>query len=91
MFTSIHSLQEKMEEVGCLSVLVKSLTRDVEERKEAVALLTSLSDIPAVRRRIGRIQGCILMLVSIYNEEDQEASNDAGRLLNAFQTIFKMF
>ena len=83
MFTSIHSLQEKMEEVGRLSVLVKSLTRDVEERKEAVALLTSLSDIPAVRRRIGRIQGCILMLVSIYNEEDQEASNDAGRLLNA--------
>lgn len=75
--------KEKMEEVGCLSVLVKSLTRDVEERKEAVALLTSLSDIPAVRRRIGRIQGCILMLVSIYNEEDQEASNDAGRLLNA--------
>lgn len=72
-----------MGEVGFLSVLVKSLTRDVEERKEAVALLASLSDVPAVRRRIGRIQGCIVMLISIYNEKDQEASKDAGTVLNA--------
>ncbi|KAL3537658.1 hypothetical protein ACH5RR_001024 [Cinchona calisaya] len=75
--------KEKMEEVEFLSLLVKSLARDAEERREAVALLSNLSDVAAVRRRIGRIQGCIVMLVSIFNGEDQEASDDAGRLLNA--------
>ncbi|KAL6580083.1 hypothetical protein OROMI_008107 [Orobanche minor] len=35
-----------------------------------------------VRRRIGRIQGCIVMLVAISNSNDEEASNDARMLLN---------
>ncbi|KAL8149943.1 hypothetical protein AgCh_006812 [Apium graveolens] len=61
---------------------MKSLTRDLEEQKEAVGLLSTLSDVSAVRRRIGRIQGCIVMLVAIFNGEDQVASHDAGKLLN---------
>lgn len=75
-----------MADAGFLSVLVKSLARDVEERKEAVGLLSSLSDLSAVRRRIGRIQGCIVMLVSICNGDYGVASHDATRLLNSLSS-----
>lgn len=78
--------KEKMADVGYLSMLVKSLTRDVEERREAVGLLVHLSDLPAVRRRMGRIQGCIVMLVAMLNGDDPVASHDAGKLLNAFSS-----
>ncbi|GAY36855.1 hypothetical protein CUMW_024960 [Citrus unshiu] len=78
--------KEKMADVGSLSVLVKSLTRDVEEQREAVGLLLDLSDLPAVWRRIGRIQGCIVMLVSMLSGNDPVASHDAGKLLNALSS-----
>lgn len=65
-----------------LSAVVKSLTRDTEERRESVGLLLELSDLPAVRRKIGRIQGCIVMLVSILNGVDPVASRDAAKLLD---------
>ncbi|KAG5066351.1 hypothetical protein JHK86_010082 [Glycine max] len=74
--------KEKMVEIEFLSAVVKSLTRDSEERKEAVGLLLDLSDIQAVRRRIGRIQGCIVMLVAILNGDDPDASHDAAKLLD---------
>nr|POE64565.1 u-box domain-containing protein 44 [Quercus suber] len=78
--------KEKMVDVEYLSTLVKSLTRDVEERREAVGLLVNFSDLPAVRRRMGRIQGCIVMLVAMLNGDDPVASRDAGKLLNAFSS-----
>lgn len=78
--------KEKMADVSSLSVLVKSLSRDVEERREAVGLLLSLSDLNTVRRRIGRIQGCIVMLVAMLNSEDPIASSDARKLLNALSS-----
>ncbi|RDX75713.1 U-box domain-containing protein 43, partial [Mucuna pruriens] len=74
--------KEKMVDIEFLSAVVKSLTRDSEERKEAVGLLLDLSDIQAVRRRIGRIQGCIVMLVAILNGDDPDASHDAAKLLD---------
>lgn len=77
---------DKMTEVPYLSALVKSLTRDEEEQKEAVGLLLSLSNISAVRRRIGRIQGCIVMLVAIFNGDDASASSDAGKLLTSLSS-----
>ncbi|CAH1416542.1 unnamed protein product [Lactuca virosa] len=79
-------IKSKMTEVEYLSALVKSLTREEEEQKEAVGLLSSLSDVSDVRRRIGRIQGCIVMLVAIFNGEDQQAAQDAGRLLAALSS-----
>ncbi|PWA56657.1 armadillo-type fold protein [Artemisia annua] len=79
-------IKNKMTEVEYLSALVKSLTRDVDEQREAVGLLSTLSDVSAVRRRIGRIQGCIVMLVAIFNGEDQTASHDAGKLLAALSS-----
>ncbi|RZB80592.1 U-box domain-containing protein 43 isoform F [Glycine soja] len=75
-------MQDKMVDIEYLSAVVKSLTRDSEERKEAVGLLLDLSDIQAVRRRIGRIQGCIVMLVAILNGDDSDASHDAAKLLD---------
>lgn len=74
--------KEKMKDLEFLSALVKSLARDVEEQKAAVGLLLSLSGDAGVRRRIGRIQGCILMLVAISNGDDEGASHDARWLLN---------
>ncbi|XP_071735865.1 U-box domain-containing protein 44-like isoform X1 [Rutidosis leptorrhynchoides] len=79
-------IKSTMAEVEYLSALVKSLTRDEDEQREAVGLLSTLSDISAVRRRIGRIQGCIVMLVAIFNGEDQIASHDAGKLLSALSS-----
>ncbi|KAF5761729.1 putative armadillo-like helical protein [Helianthus annuus] len=79
-------IKGKMAEVDYLSALVKSLARDEDERREAVGLLSTLSDVSAVRRRIGRIQGCIVMLVAIFNGEDQTASDDAGKLLAALSS-----
>lgn len=75
--------KDKMADAGCLLTLVKSLARDVEEQRETVGLLLNLSDVSAVRRRIGRIQGCIVMLVAILNGDDLVASHDAGKLLNS--------
>lgn len=70
-----------MADTGSLSLLVKSLTRDAQEQREAVGLLVELSDISAVRRRLGRIQGSIVMLVTILNGDDPIASHDAAKLL----------
>ncbi|EOY19978.1 hypothetical protein QUC31_005880 [Theobroma cacao] len=78
--------KEKMADAASLSALVKSLTRDVEERREAVGLLLDLSDLPAVWRRLGRIQGCIVMLVTMLNGDDPIASDNAGKLLNALSS-----
>ncbi|KAH6823693.1 hypothetical protein C2S53_004429 [Perilla frutescens var. hirtella] len=84
-----HLHKEKMKDLEFLSALVKSLARDVEEQKAAVGLLLNLSEDAGVRRRIGRIQGCILMLVAISNgddDDDDEASHDARMLLNSMST-----
>nr|TKS03964.1 hypothetical protein D5086_0000147720 [Populus alba] len=78
--------KDKMTDAVCLSVLVKSLARDADEGREAVGLLSELSDISAVRRRIGRIQGCIVMLVTMLNADDRTASQDAAKLLAALSS-----
>ncbi|KAL3648223.1 hypothetical protein CASFOL_007647 [Castilleja foliolosa] len=84
-YLALHNDQhmEKMKDLEFLSALVKSLTRDMEERREAVGLLLILCNDGGVKRRVGRIRGCIVILVSIANEDDQEASNDARMLLNS--------
>ncbi|KAL0375522.1 UNVERIFIED_CONTAM: hypothetical protein Scaly_0669800 [Sesamum calycinum] len=74
--------KENMKDLAFLSAVVKSLTRDQEEQREAVGLLLNLSDDAVVRRRMGRVQGCIVMLVAISNGDDPDASHDARMLLN---------
>uniref|UniRef100_A0A6N2K546 U-box domain-containing protein n=1 Tax=Salix viminalis TaxID=40686 RepID=A0A6N2K546_SALVM len=78
--------KEKMTDVVCLSGLVKSLARDADEGREAVGLLLELSNISAVRRRIGRIQGCIVMLVTMLNGDDPISSHDSAKLLIALSS-----
>ncbi|XP_050231315.1 U-box domain-containing protein 44-like [Mercurialis annua] len=75
-------MKEQMVDVEFLKLLVRSLTREVDERREAVGLLLELSEVSAARRRIGRIQGCIVMLVTMLNDDDSIASHDAEKLLN---------
>ncbi|KAL9233809.1 hypothetical protein vseg_008758 [Gypsophila vaccaria] len=75
--------KEKMTDINSLTTLVKSLARDENEQREAVGLLMELCHIPSVRRRIGRIQGCIIMLVTILSGSDSIACRDAEKLLNA--------
>ncbi|KAG9443648.1 hypothetical protein H6P81_014988 [Aristolochia fimbriata] len=75
--------KEKMAEAEYLTTVVKSLSRNAEEQREAVGLLLTLSDIQKVRRRIGRVQGCIVMLVSLLNGDDPRASSDAAEILDA--------
>ena len=72
-----------MADIRTLSTLVKSLARDEMERREAVGLLMDLSELSSVRRRIGRIQGCIIMLVAISNGNDPLSSSDAKKVLSA--------
>ncbi|CAK9170554.1 unnamed protein product [Ilex paraguariensis] len=86
LVTNNEENKGKMADIGYLTPLVKSLARDVDEQRESVGLLSTLSDVSAIRRRIGRIQGCIVMLVAILNGGDQVASHDARKLLNALSS-----
>lgn len=70
-----------MEDVGHLPLIVRSLARNATERREAVGLLR-LSESQKVRQRLGKIQGCIVMLVSLLNGEDPSVSDDAKDLLS---------
>ncbi|XP_078178749.1 U-box domain-containing protein 44-like [Carex rostrata] len=73
--------KEKISSLKSLSCIVRSLSRDEEERREAVGLLVDISDLSVVRQRIGRITGCIVMLVALQNGDDSIAKNDAEKLL----------
>ncbi|URD84368.1 Armadillo/beta-catenin-like repeat, partial [Musa troglodytarum] len=74
--------KERMAGIEALSTIVRSLSRYVEESREAVGLLLDLSVVPKIRQRIGRIQGCMVMLVTLRNGDDPIASQDSGKLLS---------
>ncbi|XP_008233094.1 PREDICTED: U-box domain-containing protein 44-like [Prunus mume] len=61
--------------------IVRSLGRRVEERKLAVALLLELSKSNLIREQIGKVQGSILLLVTMSNSDDNRAARDARELL----------
>ena len=66
--------------------MTESMTRDVDKSREAVGLLTDLSVVSKVRQRIGSVQGCIVMLVTLFNGDDIRASHDTGKLLIALSS-----
>jgi len=68
--------------IEALSSIVRSLSRDVDERTEAIAVLLDLSDIQQVRQRIGRIKGCIVMLVTLRNAHESGTVDNAEKLLS---------
>uniref|UniRef100_A0ACD5XBM3 Uncharacterized protein n=1 Tax=Avena sativa TaxID=4498 RepID=A0ACD5XBM3_AVESA len=74
--------KERLASIEALSSIVRSLSRDVDERREALVLLLDLSDIPQVRQRIGRIKGSIVMLVTLRNTHESGTHDDAEKLLH---------
>ncbi|XP_050387008.1 U-box domain-containing protein 24-like [Argentina anserina] len=67
--------------VDGIELIVRSLGRRVEERKLAVALLLELSKYDSIREKVGMVQGCILLLVTMSNSDDNQAARDARDLL----------
>lgn len=61
--------------------IVRSLGRRPEERKLAVALLLELSKYDLAQEHIGKVQGCILLLVTMSSGDDNQAARDATELL----------
>ncbi|KAJ4950723.1 hypothetical protein NE237_027555 [Protea cynaroides] len=66
---------------NAIEAIVKSLARRIGESKLAVALLLELSKSEVVCHCIGKVQGCILLLVTMTSQEDTQASRDAKELL----------
>ncbi|WJX85747.1 hypothetical protein P8452_68153 [Trifolium repens] len=66
---------------NAIESIVHSLGRRLGERKLAVALLLELSKYDLLREYIGKVQGCILLLVTMSNSEDSQAARDATELL----------
>ncbi|CAJ1974430.1 unnamed protein product [Sphenostylis stenocarpa] len=66
---------------NALGLIVRSLSRQVEERKLALELLLDLSKSKMVCSLIGNIQGSILLLVTMLNSDDVEAAKKAHELL----------
>lgn len=62
--------------------IVRFLGRRIGERKSAVTLLLELSKYESVRDSIGKVQGCILLLVTMLSSTDPHASRDAKNVLD---------
>ncbi|XP_015577365.1 U-box domain-containing protein 24 [Ricinus communis] len=66
---------------NAIESIVKSLGRRIGERKLAVVLLIELSKCTLVKDCIGKVQGCILLLVTMSSSDDSQAAKDAQELL----------
>ena len=66
---------------NAIESIVKSLGRRPDEQKLAVKLLLELSKCNSVRNHVGTVQGCILLLVTMSNSDDNQSSSDAQELL----------
>ncbi|CAI5935143.1 unnamed protein product [Closterium sp. NIES-64] len=73
--------KELVVDAGAIQLAVRSLSRDVGESRQAVALLLELSKSPKVCEEIGRAQGSILLLVTMLNNENANAAKDAAAVL----------
>lgn len=74
--------KERIAEVdSALESIVHSLGRRIGERKSAVALLLELSNCKSVQETIGKVQGCILLLVTMSSCDDNKAAKDARDVL----------
>ncbi|XP_057778583.1 U-box domain-containing protein 43-like [Salvia miltiorrhiza] len=62
--------------------IVQFLGRRIGERKSAVTLLLELSKCEAVRDSIGKVQGCMLLLVTMLSNTDPQAAGDAKNVLD---------
>lgn len=73
-------MQERIAKVdNALESIVSLLGR--RNRNLAVALLLELSKSDLVRECIGNVKGCIILLVTMSNTDDNQAARDARELL----------
>lgn len=68
-------------EVGVVTFAVRSLAREVSESRQAVALLREISKERKLCKQLNKVQGCILLLVTMTNCEIQQAAEDARMVL----------
>ncbi|OMO64247.1 Armadillo [Corchorus capsularis] len=66
---------------NAIEFIVRSLGRRIDERRLAVTLLLELSKYDLLRDSIGKVQGCILLLVTMANGDDNQAARDAEEIL----------
>ncbi|KAK3036080.1 hypothetical protein RJ639_029833 [Escallonia herrerae] len=66
---------------NAIESIVRSLGRRIAERKLAVALLLELSKNKFLQDCIGKVQGCILLLVTMSSSDNNQAARDARELL----------
>ncbi|KAL9397068.1 hypothetical protein Peur_011321 [Populus x canadensis] len=78
---SDHAKERVANVNNAIESIVRSLGRRIGERKLAVALLLELSKCNLVRDGIGKVQGCILLLVTMASSDDNQAAADAQELL----------
>ncbi|XP_076946239.1 U-box domain-containing protein 43-like [Bidens hawaiensis] len=67
---------------GVIESIVRSLGRRISEQKQAVELLLELSESETLKKSIGMVQGCILLLVTMSNSDDTQAATRAHELLD---------
>ncbi|KAI3796484.1 hypothetical protein L1987_39155 [Smallanthus sonchifolius] len=67
---------------GVIDSIVRSLGRQISEGKLAVELILELSQNETLKKCIGMVQGCILLLVTMSNSDDAQAATWAHELLD---------
>lgn len=71
---------------GAAEYAVRSLARDAGEAKQAVALLLELSKEEGLCEMISKVQGCILLLVTLANSDNTIAAMNAKDVLTSLAT-----
>ncbi|KAH9316920.1 hypothetical protein KI387_018689, partial [Taxus chinensis] len=64
-----------------IDFIVRSLARDIGEGIKAVALLLEISKDKNACEQIGKVQGCILLLVTMSNNDNPQAAKGAKEIL----------
>ncbi|KAA8540071.1 hypothetical protein F0562_026763 [Nyssa sinensis] len=78
---SDHNKERIAKVDNAIELIVRSLSRKVEESKSALQLLLELSRSNVVRNFIGSVQGCILLLGTMSCGDDTQAAEDVQELL----------
>ncbi|MCO5597638.1 hypothetical protein L7F22_051719 [Adiantum nelumboides] len=71
-------------EAGAIEYAVRSLARDAGEARQAVALLSELCKEESLCKTASKVQGCILLVVTIASSDNTVAATNARGLLTLF-------
>ncbi|KAL7158960.1 hypothetical protein ABFS83_02G178000 [Erythranthe nasuta] len=77
-----HAKERIAKVENSIETIVQFLGRRIGERKLAVSLLLELSKCLSVRDCLGKVQGCILLLVTTLSNTDPQSSSDAKDVLD---------